>query len=1016
MLSFGDFTFDPVRRELRKQGTVLKVDPQQIDLLACFLSSPGVLLSKHELLQRVWDGRAIADSALSVAIAKLRKVLGDSASTHEYIENRYGRGYRFLLPVVVVETPRLDEPVAPTLEPVAVPLVGRVEYLQQLTTALGRIMRGEGSLVALLGEPGIGKTRLAEALEASARQRGVRSAWGRFLAAEGTPPLWPLVQVLRELNTDGIADEALRLLSEQSEVAEPKAGQAAPSELTQGFLFDATSAIYRTIDEISSALFRLSREKPILVVLDDLQWADAASLRLLNYLVGDIARWPLLVVATARSNDLAVDSARNRELLRLLSQHKCERVELRRLRESDIAEYIAASFPDGTRDAHELARAVYVRSDGNPFYMVELLRPWFGLDLPVPSQLRLSGVALDLVRQRLSTLPNAARDVLSAASVIGHDFDLGLLSAMMERDGDELLEALDSSLANDTIVESARIPGAFAFGHELIREVLYADIAASERCRFHLRIGEALERRRAAGVEVSNAELAQHFLSALPQGDVGNAIAHARGAAMAATRMASHADARRLLQRALEALKFWVEPDPPTLTALLLELSMVERALAEGSYVEHLQKGVALAREHRLGPLLSVAGQMLSPAPGLLTRPDASSVLEAAIDVLPPDDKTRRAIVLSHLAWTPPNCLSASKVRSLLREAEQLANESGAPEARAALRDAKLYFSAGPSSLTTAEAIADEIERELKQNPATARSTRSVAASTFRLIVSMQRGDTAALERAIERQEAVLSKLNNVELSWHFQRTLVVLRMNRGELNGVANDLENLRQRAQRLRLQAWPALWARDYGELLLWTGDVTELAARLRPGLQLLPNESPQTLSRKLRTMIDLGLDEDAQSALVQVPVEWLADLPQDRDYLEAVSQLAIVSAAVGSTDHCRALYEQLRAYPHMYAAGISFHCDGSISHHLGVLARALGNETAAVAHFETAVDRNAQFGLKPRALQSQYELAVMLLDAPSVRDLRRGNQLLERTHDDALQLGLSPLVRKIVRRRTR
>jgi DNA-binding winged helix-turn-helix (wHTH) protein len=1005
-LGFGDFVFDPMRRQLRRHGVVLKVDSQLLDLLECFLDSPGVLLSKRELLNRVWEGRAVADSALSVAVAKLRRVLGHASGSREYIENRYGRGYRFLPAVTVVEAAPSSLPEAAAAAAVSIPLVGRVDSVRQLEAALTRAIDGVGGMCALLGEPGIGKTRLAEALVRSAEQRGVRSAWGRFLPAEGTPPLWPIAQVLRALNNEGIADEALQRIEHSTE-RESLPQVIGVAELAAGYLSNLMSSIHGVIDGITQALLRLSQRQPLLIVLDDLQWADAATLRLLRYLIGELSRWPVLLLVCARSSDYGFDKRCNPELLGLLSQPKCERIELQRLSEADVAEFTTAAFGG---DGAALASAVFARSEGCPFYMIELLRPWLGLAPPLPEQLRLSGLALDLVRERLSALPEAARVVLSAAAVIGHDFDLGMLSRVTERSVGDLLEALDSSLANETIVASSHAPGAYAFDHELIREVLYAELPASERCRLHLRVGESLLRRREAGVQTTSAQLAQHFLSALPQGQVSVAIAHARNAAAAATRIAAHADARVLLQRALDSLRFWVEPDPETLTGLLLELAMVERFLGDAANVEHLRQGVALARKHRFGPLLTLAGQLLSPYPGLLTRSDACRVLEAAAEVLPESDFKRRAIVEAHLAWVPPNCMSARKVDAHMAEAQALARESNDPEALATVRDAQLFFGAGPSSLAAAEVLAEEIQHELAAHPETRRSQRVISVVSFRIVSAMQRGDKLGLSCALAERLAVLEQLNNVELYWHYERMLLVLRMNRGDFANVGVELEQLRQSAERRRLQSWPALWARDYGALLLWTGDISELAERVRPSLAIRPTESPMTLTRKLRSMVDFGFLEDARATLAQRPSEWLQDLPHDRDYLAVTCQLAFASAAVGSREHCEALYELLEPYSDFYCADISFHSDGSVRHFQGLLAVALGRSAEAVTHFERAYERNARFELRACALKSQFELATLLLDDPALRDVPRGQELLAQVRQGAEQLGLLALLRTI------
>ena len=995
-VAFGEFVFDPARRELRKNGSILKVDPLQLDLLACFLANPGRLLSKQELLDNVWEGRVVADNVLSVTVAKLRKVLGHKPGEREYIENRYGRGYRFVPPLTPIEAPEAlpHSPATPVPE-ASTPLVGRLDSIQRLEAALGRALGGKGSVCVVIGEPGIGKTRLAEALEQSARSRGMNAVWGRY--QPGTPPLWPFVQAMRELSDAPVAEEILQLLDDREARSEPP--------LNQELGFDAhVSSHHRTVDAATQALFRMSKHQPLLLLLDDLQWADALSLRLLGYLVDDIARWPLLIVATLRSTELAPENRRNRDLSRLLRHRNCERIELARLAESDVDEYVAAMF--GThRD--EISRVVYTRSEGNPFFMVELLRPWAGRANALDSeQLQLSGLALDMVRQRVQELPAVSRNVLSAAAVIGHDFDLGLLSFITDRNHDELLEALDSSLANDTVRPSTEINGAYAFDHELIREVLYADLPALERCRLHYRAGEGLERRRASGGEVTSIELAHHYLAALPHGDVASAIAHARRAATRHLRLGAPADARSVLRRALASLAFWPDAHPETRTKLLLQLSFVERMSADGTYLEHLEQAVALARQHGFGALLTVAGQFLSPAPGLIAQAGARAALQAAAEVLPESDERSRAIVLAHLAWTPPDCNSARRVNALLEEAERLVERSQHADAREALLDAKLFFHAGPKTIASAEAVAAEIERSQRALPPGSRRTRTMSIATFRLLTAMQRGDKAGMERAIETRSNTLARLNSIELGWHHDRMLMVLRMNRGELSNVLAELQQLRERGRRFQLQAYRTVLAVDFGMFMSRTSDTTELGLRVRDSLAPSEFDSPSVRARKIRSMADFGLHDDLRAVLGLISIESIYDLPQDRDYLTVLCNLAIAVCAARSPEHAAALYELLSPYPELYAFDISFHTDGSVSHYLGKLAQLLGRESEARAHFERALEQNTRFELQPCAALSAFELGALLLNAPSVRDVPRARTLLEQTERKAQALGMRPL----------
>jgi len=1000
-LVFSEFEFDPVQRELRCHGQRLKVDAKLLELLAYFLANPGRLISKTELLDRVWDGRAVADNVLSVSVAKLRKVLGHEPALREFIENSYGRGYRFL-----PEVRQHDAPAARSSQGFSIagdgdaPLVGRSEALQRLDAGLQRARGGRGSLCLLTGEPGIGKTRLAEVFEQRALASGFAIAWGRCQATEGTPPLWPFTQVLRELQSAGVIEATSELAGD---IDAGRNRDEATSMLSHASLYEAVRGSHRAIDLVTQSLFAAARKNPLLIVIDDLQWADAASLRLLGYLLGEIARAPMLLLATQRSTDLSSKSGKDRDLLRLYAHPHCERVPLERLSSADVDSYLHGMF--GTSD-QGLSRAVFERSAGNPFFMVELLRPYAGLAPPRPEQLQTSGAAQELVRERLRSLPDVSLEVLSAAAVIGQDFDLGLLAYVTDRPGHELLEALDGSLANDTIVPSHERPGAFAFDHALFREVLYDDLSTRRRCELHARAGDGLAKRRSAGFEVTNAELARHHLAALPLGDVAVAVDYARKAAAAATVLGAHADAHDLLLRGLASLQFAIEPDPYTRTALLLELAIVERVLAEPAFNEHLKQGVALARSLRLGEMLILAGRFLSPGPGMLVKADANEVLEAALEVLPQDALSQRALVLAHLSWTPPACWSARQVDVLLAQAKQLARQSGDQEAIAAVRDAELYFSGMPAAREKADALALEIDREQHWHPSRVGLWRAVYTPIYRLTSATQRGDRSAATRALEELTAQHLDLRNREVSWHYERLLLIERMNHGQWADVGTELAKLREQARAMRLHAWRAISACDYSTFLLNTGDPRAFAKLIRPDLAPVINDLPNSRSLKLRSLAEHGFLDDVRDGLSSIAPEALRDLPHDRDYLAVLADLSVAAVAVGSVEHCRCLYELLRPYADYYAMGISFHCQGSLSHGLGNLARVLGDGAAAVTYLSHGIEQNRAMGLETCMLHNQLDLAELLLARGPSQDVGRARTLLAATAQRAAELGMPPV----------
>jgi tetratricopeptide (TPR) repeat protein len=192
----------------------------------------------------------------------------------------------------------------------------------------------------------------------------------------------------------------------------------------------------------------------------------------------------------------------------------------------------------------------------------------------------------------------------------------------------------------------------------------------------------------------------------------------------------------------------------------------------------------------------------------------------------------------------------------------------------------------------------------------------------------------------------------------------------------------------------------------LLLRTADPTEFGLKIRESLTPSQFDSPSTRTHKIRGMADFGLLDDLRAALEQVSIESINDLPCDRHYLTALCNLAQAACVAQSTEHARALYDLLARYPEYYTADISFHSDGSVSHFLGRLARLLGRDADALSHFEYALEQNTRFELRPCAALTSYELACLLIDSPSVRDVPRAFTLLAQTQRSATEIGMGPL----------
>ncbi len=994
LFEFGDFVLDEAAYELRRGGDLLKVDPKVFDMLAYMLRRPGQLVTRNELVQHVWEGRALSETVLTGTVSRLRKVLGCDADD-ELVVSVYGRGYRFVAAVrqrVSVTTRRTTQ----------APFVGRTAALARVLGCLEQSRAGRGRIVAIAGEPGIGKTHLAEVSAEKAGELAIPSAWGHCRELEAAPPFWPFVQLLR--------GAALASSSSAARAAVDGALSALMPERNAPAGWGGDASSYRLFDSITRALQKLTDDGPLLLVLDDLQWADAASLRLLAYIAPEIAHMRLVILATARNTEPLLGDGR---LAHILGHRNCEHIELDRLTEADVAEYTALSF--GKAET-EVSRAVFAKSEGNPFFMVELLRPFWRAAAPRVDELALAGPALDIVRQRLRLLSPETTSLLSAAAVVGRDFDLGLLGYVTKLEPQTLLDLLEAARETNTILSPSQAPGHFVFGHDLIRSILLEGLPASRSATLHLRAAEALERRHPVGDGLPRPELVHHLLSALPLGDIRKAIDFAKRSAMAAAHVCAHADAANLLRRALSALELAKEAYPRLRCDLLLGLSLCERAYADDRFSEHLAEAVALGREHGFGEILAEAGRYMSLAPGFTAMKGAREVLEAAERALPADNYVLRSDVLAHLAWTAPFCFDAHLVAPLVAQAEELALQSKDADALGVALSAKAYFANGPDSQSLAESITSQIELLYSERPPLIRVHWSAQAQFSRIVIALQHANMEAVDRAIAAFGAAARELKHPELEWHHQRAGVVHRMNRGEFQGLKAALLELQERAEDLHLFSLQGVRAVDWSVFLRETTGGMSILTPLESTLVPQEADCPYRWARKMRSLVELGAGEKARTALDELPSDRLERLPHDRDYLGTLVHLAVVSIATGSRSHAEVLYTLLSPYPHLHAADLSMHCDGSVSRFLGSLARSLGRRQEAERHLEEALERNERAGFMPQAAHSAYELGCVLSESGSPPTAKRARPLWTRVLEMTRPMAMDPLTRQAEERLAR
>jgi hypothetical protein len=421
-------------------------------------------------------------------------------------------------------------------------LLGRGDELAELEDALDRALRGEGGLCLLVGEPGIGKTRLAEELVQRAQTRGAEAVWGRCWDGGGAPAYWPWTQILGRLlgAADPDAFAADRGLLGHI-VPELRPDGAAAPPLAAEARFD----LYRAV---AGAIRQRAAATPQVIVLDDLHVADLSSLQLLQFVARELRSTRALVLGTYRDVEARLTPELGAALARLGREGRT--TALRRLDRDAVRTWLEASAGPV---APRLEQLVFQTTQGNPLFVDEIVRLLVSQGLvagDAPASLPIPYGVREAIRQHLDLLPPGARAVLEVAAVLGGEVESGLLAAACGESPSGVADILAAAVAAGVLVD--RGAGRHRFGHALIAEVLVRDLMTSRRRAIHLAAAAALEALSGADrVGARSAEIAHHLIEG---GAIDRAADHAEFAAAAFSAAGAADEAARMLARAAAAL------------------------------------------------------------------------------------------------------------------------------------------------------------------------------------------------------------------------------------------------------------------------------------------------------------------------------------------------------------------------------------------------------------------------------------------------------------------------------
>lgn len=848
-------------------------------------------------------------------------------------------------------------------------VIGRDRELAELAAGLEGAGAAHGGLFMLVGPAGVGKTTLVREFARRAREVAARVAWGSCWEGAGAPAFWPWIQVLRAYVADSVGPAsaggeagAQELLARLEDAPPPAAGTDGGERFA---LFDA----------VARFLARASRDRPAVIVLEDLHAADQPSLLMLEFAARELLSDPVMLIGTFRDRDPRT-SRGTAELLSRLAAFG-QRLPVAGFTIEESRTFIGEFIDD---PAERLVDAAHRVTEGNPFFINELVRviaaeggadAWQGgeEDIPLPDAVRAA------IRRRLELLSDETREVLAYAAVLGRQFTLASLQRVAGERAGAVRPALEEALETGVVVVSPRPAGRLAFAHALIRETLVSELPPLRRLELHNAVGEALESHYAADPGPHVAELAFHFITAAPVAGVGKATSYATRAGDRAMRSLAFEEAAVHYERALDVLELEPATDPAQRTDLLLASGAALRrsgdaAAARRTFLEAADAARASGDPRRLasaalgyGAGLGGYGFVEEADPQLIT------LLEEALATLPEADDVLRVRVLSRLASELYFTAQTERRERLTQEALDVAQRLGEPRALLTALYSRHWATLGP----------DDPEGRLGVGRRIARIAAEIddPEMQFRghhvmLAAQLEIGEMNGVAQAVEACARLAERLKQPTYRWQVCALRAMMRLLDGDFRGGG---ELARQALEAGRRASLPMAQV-DFGAQALeehWgLGDLASIEPAVR---HFADHYTWAPAWRAALAFVHAELeDRDAAREHVEpLAARGFDDVPRDGNWLMTLALAAVAVAQVEDRDAAQRLYALLTPYAGRHAtvaAGAA--SAGAIDGFLGLLAAVVDGPPAAVPHLEAAVRINLATGNRPWAARMGLELA--------------------------------------------
>jgi DNA-binding SARP family transcriptional activator/tetratricopeptide (TPR) repeat protein len=900
------------------------------------------------------------------------------------------------------------------------PFVGREDSLGWLQAQWSDARGGSGRLGVIAGEAGIGKTRLASELTRAAHQEGAAVFLGRC-HEEVLISYQPFVEAFSRY-VAAVSPEVLRgqLGVYGGELARlvPELARRLP-DLPEPVSDDSEGQRFRLFEAAASLLANASRSWPVVLVLEDLHWADKPTALLLTHVVRSIQTERVLVIGTYRDTELGEPLAS--VLANLHRERAVERLRLGSLHRGEVATMISEWL--GRAPPTHFAHALHRETEGNPFFIEEVLRHLIEADavegtewgrLASFTELGIPDGVREAIERRLATLSPAARRTVTMAAAIGRSFSIAVLDALAELPGDRLLEALEEATERRIVEEEAGALGRYTFAHALIRETLYASLSGPRRAGLHRRIGAILEQQHAGDAEPPLGELAYHFVAAAEPGAVAKTVDYSVRAARRALAALAYEEAVGHFDRALEALQRLPFPDEATRCELLLGLGEAHgKASAFDDSRAAFQAAAELARTAGLGEHLALAA--LGLGRGWIEQgtadPAVIGLLQEALAALPEPGTALRARLLGRLAMELHFSHEPERCQALARQAVALARRLGDPSTLAFALNTHHWAQRGQDEVGELLAIADQI---IGHAEGSGELELALQGHSWRLV------DLLELGQAEEIDDEIAACVNLADrLGQPFYRSWVAgLHPMRALMQGRFSDAERLAREALAAAESAanWNGITASRVQLAWCWK-DIGRGADRAAEVERFVREE---VLTRPLSGgaaavwhgnlalfMAEAGLEPRAREYLGRVAECADTELTQNVDGRSGAALAAEACALLADERMAPRFYELLLPRDGLcILGGRGVYFRGAVARYLGLLAATLGRADDAIRHLEDALETNTRAQAPPWIARSLFELGRALLARGRPGDELRAVDQLHRAELLARNLGMRSL----------